>query len=80
MTWPKEQVILHHHEHNEFDETTTTPLGDLRAAVTSPGGTTAAALRVLDEAGFHAIVSTAIEAAVQRGIELDTDVTDHTHD
>ncbi|MEM1261211.1 MAG: pyrroline-5-carboxylate reductase [Pseudomonadota bacterium] len=64
----------------ELASSTATPLSDLRAAVTSPGGTTAAALGVLDEAGFHAIFSKAIDAAVQRGIELDTDVTDHTHD
>ncbi|MEM8983040.1 MAG: pyrroline-5-carboxylate reductase [Pseudomonadota bacterium] len=64
----------------ELASSTTTALRDLRAAVTSPGGTTAAALRVLDDADFHAIFSQAIDAAVQRGIELDTEVTDHPND
>jgi pyrroline-5-carboxylate reductase len=42
----------------------------LRRAVTSPGGTTAAALEVLDDAGFGAMVVRAVEAARDRGAEL----------
>ena len=50
---------------------TTTPLGALREAVTSPGGTTAAALDVLADADIHAIFSAAIDAAIERGKTLD---------
>ena len=46
-------------------------LDALRDQVTSPGGTTAAALQVLAEADIHAIFSRAIDAAIQRGDELD---------
>ncbi len=42
----------------------------LREAVTSPGGTTAAALRVLDERGMRAAVLGAVEAAQQRATAL----------
>jgi pyrroline-5-carboxylate reductase len=42
----------------------------LRAEVTSRGGTTEAALRVLDDAGLRASVARALEAAAQRGREL----------
>ncbi|MCA9294164.1 MAG: pyrroline-5-carboxylate reductase [Phycisphaerales bacterium] len=42
----------------------------LREAVTSPGGTTAAALRVLAERGFGRILGDAIKAARDRGREL----------
>ncbi len=42
----------------------------LREAVTSPGGTTAAALRVLDERGMRAAVLGAVEAAQQRAAAL----------
>lgn len=45
-------------------------LARLRAEVTSKGGTTEAALRVLDEADLHAIVAAALEAATRRGREL----------
>lgn len=44
--------------------------GDLRAAVTSKGGTTEAALRVFQERGFEEIVSAAMAAARDRGREL----------
>lgn len=44
--------------------------GELRAAVTSRGGTTAAALAVMDEAGVMAAVQRAIRAARDRGAEL----------
>lgn len=42
----------------------------LRAAVTSPGGTTAAALRVLEQQGLRAAVLDAIAAAAERSREL----------
>ena len=42
----------------------------LRAAVTSPGGTTAAAIKAFDEGGFAPLISLAVEAAVARGREL----------
>lgn len=42
----------------------------LRKRVTSPGGTTEAALRVLDEAGIRAILAQALRAAANRGKEL----------
>jgi pyrroline-5-carboxylate reductase len=46
--------------------------GQLRINVTSPGGTTAAALRVLmdAEAGFPALLRRAVKAAADRGREL----------
>ena len=43
---------------------------ELRVAVTSPGGTTAAALKVFEEAGFHALVARALTAARDRSREL----------
>lgn len=43
---------------------------DLRAAVTSKGGTTAAATAVLDDAGLNEIMTRAITAARDRGREL----------
>ena len=42
----------------------------LREQVTSPGGTTAAALKVLDDADFTGLVSRALVAAERRGKEL----------
>jgi pyrroline-5-carboxylate reductase len=42
----------------------------LRAAVTSPGGTTAAALAEFERAGLAAIVTRAVTAARDRGVEL----------
>lgn len=42
----------------------------LRANVTSPGGTTAAAIAVMQERGLEAIVADAIEAATARSVEL----------
>jgi pyrroline-5-carboxylate reductase len=38
--------------------------------VTSPGGTTAAAVHVLEERGFRALVEDAVRAAVERAREL----------
>jgi len=43
---------------------------DLRNAVTSAGGTTAAALGVMEQAGFRDIIDRAIAAAKARSIEL----------
>lgn len=42
----------------------------LRAQVTSPGGTTAAAMHVLEEHGFRALVEDAVRAAAERSREL----------
>jgi len=42
----------------------------LRQRVTSPGGTTAAALEIFHNGGFSELVSTALGAAAQRGTEL----------
>lgn len=46
------------------------PTSILRERVTSPGGTTAAALSVFEQAGFRAHVNDAISAATTRGKEL----------
>ena len=46
------------------------PAGELRQRVTSPGGTTAAALESLSGNDFERIVDEAVEAAVKRGREL----------
>ncbi len=42
----------------------------LRGEVTSPGGTTAAAMHVLEEGGYRALVQDAIQAAARRSREL----------
>jgi pyrroline-5-carboxylate reductase len=47
-----------------------TTLAEERAAVTSRGGTTEAALRTLDSGGFGALVSSALRAAAARSAEL----------
>ena len=46
------------------------PLEELRRRVTSPGGTTEAALDALNSAGFRSAVLKAVQAAVKRGREL----------
>lgn len=46
------------------------PLAELRANVTSEGGTTAAALQVFSDQHFSTIVKTAMGAAKQRAVEL----------
>jgi len=43
---------------------------ELRAQVTSPGGTTAAAVHVLEERGFRALVEDAVRAAGERSREM----------
>jgi pyrroline-5-carboxylate reductase len=45
-------------------------LARMRAEVTSKGGTTEAALRILHAAGFNELVGRAVEAATHRGREL----------
>ena len=42
----------------------------LRAMVTSPGGTTIAGLHELEAAGFNGIIMDAVEAATERSKEL----------
>jgi pyrroline-5-carboxylate reductase len=44
--------------------------GELRQRVTSPGGTTAAALERFNAGGFAALVAEALDAATRRGAEL----------
>ncbi len=46
------------------------PAGELRMRVTSPGGTTQAALESLGKNNFDEMVNRAVEAAVRRGREL----------
>lgn len=46
------------------------PVGLLRQRVTSPGGTTAAALEAFARGGFAELVDQAVDAAVRRGREL----------
>ncbi|MGB8425187.1 MAG: pyrroline-5-carboxylate reductase dimerization domain-containing protein, partial [Desulfobacterales bacterium] len=43
---------------------------ELRRKVTSPGGTTAAAIAVFEQQGFKSIVTAAITAAARRAKEL----------
>jgi len=52
-------------------------LAELRESVTSPGGTTAAALASLEQAGYRAIVAAALRAARQRAVELGDAADDH---
>jgi pyrroline-5-carboxylate reductase len=55
---------------SEFAQHSKSNLAELRRSVTSPGGTTASALAILDEAGFKDIIKKAIHAAFQRSQEL----------
>ena len=52
---------------------------ELRAQVTSPGGTTAAAVHVLEEGGFRAAIEDAVRAASQRARELGAMAEDQAH-
>lgn len=54
----------------QMQEATGRHPADLRAQVTSPGGTTAAALQVFEEDGLRAAFGRAIDAAFRRSIEL----------
>jgi pyrroline-5-carboxylate reductase len=47
-----------------------TDVAELRARVTSKGGTTEAAVHALEKAGLHAIFNEALAAAARRGAEL----------
>ncbi|MCL2871393.1 MAG: pyrroline-5-carboxylate reductase [Betaproteobacteria bacterium] len=47
-----------------------TPFAELRARVTSKGGTTESAIRVLDQAGADKAIQDAVYAAWQRAVEL----------
>jgi pyrroline-5-carboxylate reductase len=49
---------------------TDTGPAELRSQVTSPGGTTAAAIHVLEERGFRALLEDAVRAAARRAAEL----------
>jgi len=46
------------------------PFSELKDRITSPGGTTMAALHVIERAGLRGILMDAIEAATRRGEEL----------
>ena len=46
------------------------PPVELRRRVTSPGGTTQAAIEVFEAGGFHGLVARAIRAATERGSQL----------
>ncbi|MBC8108043.1 MAG: pyrroline-5-carboxylate reductase [Anaerolineae bacterium] len=54
-------------------EATTDSTAELRRKVTSPGGTTAAAIERMSAGGFEAIIADAIRAATHRGRELSGD-------
>jgi len=54
----------------EYAMSASKDLTGLRMQVTSPGGTTAEALRSFEQDGFRAVVSRAVDAAHRRSIEL----------
>ncbi|MCL1885786.1 MAG: pyrroline-5-carboxylate reductase [Dehalococcoidia bacterium] len=54
----------------EYAKVTNKGLPDLRSDVTSPGGTTAAAINVFEENNFGGLIQKAVEAAYQRAKEL----------
>jgi pyrroline-5-carboxylate reductase len=51
------------------------PPENLRKMVTSPGGTTAAGIRMFEEKGLAALVADALEAARDRAVELSSSTT-----
>lgn len=55
-----------------LDETGSSPAG-LREKVTSPGGTTEAAIRTLEEKGLRELIADAVDAAIRRSRELGGD-------
>jgi len=61
-----------------YDSDDPVHLARLRNQVTSPGGTSAAALYYLEKAGFRTAISRAIWAAYERSRELGTDVEAHS--
>jgi len=54
----------------EFAQASSKDLTELRRNVTSPGGTTAEALKVFEEGGFNDLVKKAVAAAYRRAQEL----------
>jgi pyrroline-5-carboxylate reductase len=56
-----------------------TPLAAQRAAVTSSGGTTEAALRVLHEGGFELLIARTLQAASERSAQLADMLSDAEH-
>ena len=54
----------------EFARQSNAHIAELKNQVTSPGGTTAAALRALEEAGFRAATAKGIKEALKRASEL----------
>ncbi len=54
----------------EYAKASPKDLAELRRNVTSPGGTTAAALKVFEEGGFISLVHIAVAAAYRRALEL----------
>ena len=57
-------------EKDQMLDTSADPPEELRRKVTSPGGTTEAALAVLGERNFDEMVAAAVEAATRRGRAL----------
>ncbi len=55
---------------SEFARQSSLELADLRRMVTSPGGTTAEALKVFEAGGFKELVDKAVAAALRRAQEL----------
>ncbi|HLU52887.1 MAG TPA: pyrroline-5-carboxylate reductase [Acidimicrobiia bacterium] len=66
------EVLVHQTVRGAGHLLTETGLGpsELRGQVTSPGGTTAAAMHVLEERGFRALVEDAVQAAAERARQL----------
>jgi len=57
---------------------TAEPAATLRAAVTSPGGTTEAAIAAFDDGRFDALIDTAVSAAARRSAERGTELEQRT--